>query len=144
MAIFEVGQLFETYVDSVGLSINQPSMVPLGVPPPGHRGLRFWEHTATASGYGAATPPVAPDAPGPSAACGTGRVASSGVVDAVAPTDLLQSCELPAFLACRVVCREWHGASEQTVRFFFFSVLQCGFGVVNVRCEDLVFKDMFI
>jgi len=32
---------------------------------------------------------------------------------AVTVMPLFQSCELPAFLACRAVCREWLGASPE-------------------------------
>lgn len=98
-----VGQLFENHVDAVGLSINQPSRtaaVGSSLAPHGQRGPH--------GGYGEAEAEAAHGA----------KLASSAGAVTVMP--LFQSCELPAFLACRAVCREWLGYSDMSqcwVRF---------------------------
>eukprot|EP00435_Cladocopium_sp_Y103_P057671 s616_g19.t5 len=105
-----VGQLFESHVDALGLSINQPSTAIASTATAGavsssvargHQG-----HHGPRGGYGEAE-----------AERGAKLANSAGAVTVV---PLFQSCELPAFLACRAVCREWLGYSDMSqcwVRF---------------------------
>jgi len=93
-----VGELFETYVDAPGLSINKPP-----APPALARAARSSD--SRAHGESAAV-----SAGGYRQACSSGpdAFATSGAVTVV---PILQSCELRSFLSCRAVCREWHGYS---------------------------------